>query len=1075
MQQPETKPQLVNSSFTRPAILKIVGFYAFFGCLGIAFSGTRLAWLFLPLSSMLLYLLLSRHVVADQARTEPASSDRKLPVSSAFKIALAILLPLIAAALQWLIWDAVSPYVWFLFFPAVFFSGWLGGLIGGLLATAIAVLSVWYLFIPPQFSFQLQSPMQLVSITMFMVMGCLFSYFHHRLHNAMRENRRALVAISVANQEIRHLYEKAKELDELKTQFFANVSHELRTPLTLIMGPIAKRLASENLQENERRDMEMMDRNARLLYRHVSDLLDVAKLDAGQMDVHYSQLDLTQLLRFVASHFEMLAAEKSIQFNIDTPYIVSMQGDAEKCRRILLNLFSNAFKFTPNGGRITATLRQEDRQAVIRIEDNGPGVPPPLREVIFEPFRQGEGGSHRIFGGTGLGLSIVHEFVKLHGGRVWVDEAADGGALFTIELPLLAPEGTVLEEFSPVTDATIDRQVVAELFPPLLDVAVSQQGSDAPLVLIVEDNPDMNRFLVETLSTQYRIESALDGLQGLDKALRLKPDLILSDVMMPRFGGDEMVLAIRQHPELDKVPVVMLTAKADDDLRLKLLQHRAQDYIQKPFVSEELLAKVAGLIAVRRQAAEELYACESRYRTTLRSIGDGVIAVDTSGRVTLLNPAAEILTGWKEEEALGRPLSEVFVIINEASREPVENPVDRVLREGCAVDMAKHSLLIARDGRERPVVDNCSPIRTSKGDLMGVVLAFRDNTIEYSANRAMTEKLGALQLLDAIINGSSDVIYAKDIDGRYILFNREASRFTGKAIASVIGQDDRAIFPAEQAARRIADDQSAMQAEGCTTIIEQLPSLDGEFTFMTTKGPLYDDSGRVKGLFGISRNITTLKQTAEALRQERDRNQRYLDTVQTVMIALDSEGCVTMINRRGCELLGYGEGELLGRQWFASGLPQPQGMRDVYPLFQKIMVGNLADAEYFESPILCRNGEQRLIAWHNACLTDNDGRIIGMLSSGEDISERKKTEDQLRKLSLAVEQSPESIVITDLNANIEYVNQAFLDTTGFSWDEIIGRNVSILNSGNTPRETFRQLWQALSEGFSWKGEFYNQR
>lgn len=1074
MQEQEARSQIVATGLTRLTALKIVGFYALFGGLGIALSDNGMVWQFMLFTSLLLYLLLSRHVgIAQDATTTQARAETQKPlIFSTFKIALAVLLPVIAAVLQWLIWDAVSPYVWFLFFPAVFFSGWLGGLIGGLLATAIAAVAVWYLFIPPQLSFQLQTPMQLVSIAMFTSMGCLFSYFHHRLHTAMLENRRSFAAISAANQEIRQLYERTKELDDLKTQFFANVSHELRTPLTLIMGPIAKRLAMDALDESERRDLEMMDRNARLLYRHVSDLLDVSKLDAGQMVVQYSRLDLAQQLRFVAAHFEVLAIEKAIQFNIDTPEIVPIQADEEKCRRILLNLIGNAFKFTPSGGRIAVSLRQDDSLAVIHVEDSGPGVPPALREVIFEPFRQGEGGTQRVFGGTGLGLSIVHEFVKLHGGRVWVDDAEAGGASFVIELPLLAPEGTVLEESPRIADAANEMQVIAELFPQRIETAVSQPGGDAPLVLIVEDNPDMNRFLVEALSTHYRTEAAFDGLQGLDKALKLKPDLILSDVMMPRFGGDEMVLSIRQHPELDKVPVIMLTAKADDDMRLKLLQNRAQDYIQKPFVTEDLLAKVDGLIADRRRAQEELYLSESRYQTTLRSIGDGVIVVDTGGSITLLNPVAEFLTGWKEADALGRQLSEVFVIINESSRQPVENPVETVLRGGGVVALSNRTLLIAKDGSETPIADSGAPIRTAKGELMGVVLAFRDNTIEYRANRVMTEKLGALQLLDAIINGSSEIIYAKDLEGRYILFNREASRFTGKAIESVLGKDASAVYPPEQVAAIIANDQQVMRSEGSTTIIEQLPSLDGEFTFMTTKGPLYDDSGRVKGLFGISRNITTLKQTAEELRRERDRNQRYLDTAQTIMIALDDEGRITMLNRRGCELLGYAEGELLGQNWFENYLPQPLGMQDVYPRFRQIMAGNLED---FEAPIMCRHGEQRLVAWHNAYLTDNEDRIIGMISSGEDISERKKAEEQLRKLSLAVEQSPESIVITDLDANIEYVNQAFLDNSGFSWEEVIGQNPRVLQSGNTPPENFRELWQALSEGRSWKGEFYNKR
>lgn len=526
---------------------------------------------------------------------------------------LALLLPLVAFVLQSMFWAAIKPFAWFLFFPAVFFSSWVGGLAGGLAATLLATLLAWWFFIPPEHSFALENPFTLGSIGLFMGMGVLFAYSQERIKQANQRTAEALAAAQAANDQLQNansritqLYEKTLELDQLKNELFANVSHELRTPLALILGPVGKRLAAGNLTPEERHDLELVERNARLLYRHVSDLLDVAKIEAGRMEVQYVQTDLAHLARFVASHFEVLAEEKEIRYAVEVPATLPAQVDAEKCQRILLNILSNAFKFTPTGGAITVTMVPGNDHARIQVRDNGPGVPAAMREAIFERFRQVEGGTERRFGGTGLGLAIVKEFVGLHHGEVTVDEAAGGGALFTVTLPLAAPAGVEVAPSPSALTGEIDRQAVEELRERNQPAVAPHAAPDAPLILVVEDNPDMNAFIAETLSPHYRVTTAFDGQEGLTKALAGHPDLILSDVMMPRMSGEQMVSALRRHSAMADVPIVMLTAKADDDLRVTLLQHGVQDYINKPFAVEELLARVGGLVAERRRILDRL-------------------------------------------------------------------------------------------------------------------------------------------------------------------------------------------------------------------------------------------------------------------------------------------------------------------------------------------------------------------------------------------------------------------------------------------------------------------------------------
>lgn len=407
-------------------------------------------------------------------------------------------------------------------------------------------------------------------------------------------------ALRALSEERGALYERLKELDRLKTQFFANVSHELRTPLTLILG-LTRRLAqSPSLDADGRQDLGVIERNGRLLLKHVNDLLDVAKLEAGRMQATYERVDVAQLVRRVAANFETHADGRGLRFVVEAPAELTAAADGEKLERILLNLLGNAFKFTPDGGRIRCTLQAlgSDR-FLIDVSDSGPGIAPEHRSLVFERFYQVEQPDTRSSGGTGLGLSIVKDFVDLHGGTVRVETAPEGGARFLVELPLHAPPGAIVESSQQRPEPTL--AIGAEpARARSLGVETAVAGpSDRPLVLVVEDNPDMNRFIQDSLAPDYRTAAAFNGRQGVEQTRRLRPDLILSDVMMPDMSGPQLVAELRRDPALDRLPVIMLTAKADDESRVELLREGAQDYILKPFGVEELRARVANWLAVR--------------------------------------------------------------------------------------------------------------------------------------------------------------------------------------------------------------------------------------------------------------------------------------------------------------------------------------------------------------------------------------------------------------------------------------------------------------------------------------------
>ena len=441
--------------------------------------------------------------------------------------------------------------------------------------------------------------------------------------------KQAEAEVARKNDELRTLYERLKDLDQAKSQFFANVSHELRTPLALILARterLGESAEGTKLAESAR-DVQEIERHARSLLTRVNDLLDLAKLDESQLQLDYAEVDLAALMRLVASSFESLAVDRNIGFHVQTPEQLLAAVDSDKVERILMNLLANAFKFTP-AGVVRCSLTKLAERAVLRVADSGPGVAPQHHGAIFERFFQVEGGSTRRFGGVGLGLSLVRDFALLHGGSASVADAPEGGAEFTIELPLQPAKERGVSVAPPRSTSRSAPLLPTELqvsrTESRRDFSIAEADDGRALVLLVEDNPDMRRYLAELLAKTYRVVTASDGQEGVEKAAALCPDLVLTDVMMPKLSGDELLRALRAVPALDGVPVVIMTAKADEELRVKLLREGAQDYLTKPVAAQELSARLGNLIAIRRTRAvleKELQGRTGTLETLARELG----------------------------------------------------------------------------------------------------------------------------------------------------------------------------------------------------------------------------------------------------------------------------------------------------------------------------------------------------------------------------------------------------------------------------------------------------------------------
>ncbi len=398
-----------------------------------------------------------------------------------------------------------------------------------------------------------------------------------------------------AEAERQRLLHRLQELDRLKARLIANVSHELRTPLTLVLGTLERMLERRPEQDPERAELEVARRSASALLGLIQDLLDVSRLEAGGLRPEYADVDLARLLRETASLFEHAARDRDVRLVVDAPPTLPAQVDPSKVARALGNLLSNALKVVSPGGVVRCALARRDGRATLEVADSGPGVPPHLREQVFDRFFQLEARP----GGAGLGLAIVRELVTLHGGSVSIEDAPEGGAALRVELPLAAPGGVDVRALAP---AASPGPTAAEPPPAQtpLPAGAAADDDDRALILVIEDHPELREFLVAALAPDHRVVAARDGLEGLTAARARTPDLVITDLMLPGLGGAELVAGLRASPPLADVPILVLTARADDDLRLELLRRGVSDYVTKPIPLEELRVRAARLVAMKR-------------------------------------------------------------------------------------------------------------------------------------------------------------------------------------------------------------------------------------------------------------------------------------------------------------------------------------------------------------------------------------------------------------------------------------------------------------------------------------------
>ena len=431
---------------------------------------------------------------------------------------------------------------------------------------------------------------------------------------------------------LKHEVSVEQQISDIKLRFFTNISHELRTPLTLIAGPVEQVLKNDKLPADAREQLVVVERNTNRMLRLVNQILDFRKIQNKKMKMQVQRVDIVPFVRKVMDNFEAVAEEHRIDFLFQTEKEhLYLWVDADKLEKIVFNLLSNAFKYTPNGKMITMFIREDEKTVSIGVQDQGIGIAENKKKSLFVRFENLVDKNLFNQASTGIGLSLVKELVEMHKATISVDSHLGEGSCFKVdflkgkehydkEAEFILEDADAPARMGQVVDianSSIQSETLvsddSEKIDDVYGEEFAKEENSKELMLLVEDNQELREFLRSIFSPMYRVVEAADGKEGANKALKYLPDIIISDVMMPEKDGIEMTRELRADMTTSHIPIILLTAKTTIESKLEGLEYGADDYITKPFSATYLQARVENLLMQRKKL-------QSFYRDSLMHI-----------------------------------------------------------------------------------------------------------------------------------------------------------------------------------------------------------------------------------------------------------------------------------------------------------------------------------------------------------------------------------------------------------------------------------------------------------------------
>jgi PAS domain S-box-containing protein len=920
----------------------------------------------------------------------------------------------------------------------------------------------------------------------------------------------AQIAASIGNaqayEEERKRAEVLTELDRAKTIFFSNISHEFRTPLTLMLGPLEDMLTNPaGPTPSDRSQLETAHRNSLRLLKLVNTLLDFSRLEAGRVQAVYEPTDLAMLTADLAGVFRSAIERAGMRLCVDCPPLPEpVYIDREMWEKIVLNLLSNAFKFTFKG-EITVTLRWADDHVELEIRDTGTGIPAAEMPHLFERFHRVEGARGRTYEGSGIGLSLVQELVKLHGGTIQVSSVVDQGSCFTVLIPTgytHIPSEQISTTRTLASTAMGAATYVEEALRWLPEEGSRDWGigtreefsaSPQPLgptpssarILLADDNTDMRDYVKRLLVSQgYNVETVVDGVAAKKSVRQQRPDLVLTDVMMPGVDGLGLLRELRVDPLTREIPIILLSARAGEESRIEGLEAGADDYLIKPFSARELLARVEATLklsqmrqeATRREqelrivseaARSAAQSAQANLERVLASINDQFLVLDREWRYTYVNDRVVEATGIGKEDLLGKCIWDVFPEMLESQ---FYMEVHRAVADQTVVQFEYYYGPWQRWFENR-VYPSAS----------GVSILVTEITEEKRVQEALRRSEGRLQLA---LSAAQMFVWELDYKTEWAVCSEVARELCGFQEGPL---DDFIALTHPDDLEHLQQVVVGAIADGTPILMDyRIVSPDGQTRWLSSWGNTYRGmDGQLERMIGVSVDITRRKQ-AEADRErllqelaiERARFEAVLRQMPAgVMIADAASGKLVLTNEQAEQIVGYSyeQSLQLGEHdpvvtfegFHLDGQPdKPEEyplMRTVgRPLRTSLQRGETVTNEEIE--LHARDGHRIFINANSAPILDSKGRIVAAVVVFEDVTESKRAQEALRtseeRFRVIVNQATAGIALTDLTGQFLLVNQRFCDIVGYPMAEVLHkRKQDITHPDDLPHHT--ELFQRL--------------
>ncbi len=736
-----------------------------------------------------------------------------------------------AALARALLPDALAPAPYLGFYPAVVVSAALGGVGPGLAATFGALILVNFVFghfdIADAGSMGRQAIWVAASVGVSLLAGM-------QREARMRERRQGeelrrwknelevrvkqrTEEIAQANEQLLAANEKLAELDYAKTAFFSNVSHEFRTPLTLMLGSLQELLGvpAGELSPDRREHLASAHRNSLRLLKLVNTLLDFTRIEAGRAQGAFQPVDLALATAQTANLFESAFVEAGLALTVDCPPLPErIFVDPEMWEKIVLNLISNAFKFT-HSGTVAVRLQAGGSCARLTVRDTGTGIPQHELANLFQRFHRIEGSQGRSYEGSGIGLALVKELVELHGGTISVESLVGAGSSFQVSIPFgkaHLPADRVKEEqvsaklgeraeayvvearsWLPNADAnTLDGQ------PPDCERShVATCAGSTPRIVLADDNADMRHYVGQLLTRAgFEVTRVADGETALALCVSSPPELVLTDVMMPKLDGFALTAKLRRNERTALVPIILLSARAGEEARVEGLEAGADDYLVKPFGARELIARVdaAVKLAKARNEAARRETEMARLKASFDDAAIGMAHLAMDGGWLRVNDAFSAMTGYSREELLTKFLGEIV------------HPEDRNaglgfmhdLADGSAASRPVETRFIRKNGDVIWVKLTVSLAGGAEGSAGYLVCVIDDITARKKAALELEESRSRLK---GVVDSAMDAILSVDAHQNVILFNEAAEHMFQHDAADVIGRPLISFCPADSQKR----------------------------------------------------------------------------------------------------------------------------------------------------------------------------------------------------------------------------------------------------------------------------------